>query len=603
MRRLVAALVLGITSVSAAAAHAVVVGGGGTGGIARVAEPIASHYVVSLRVRAASVATTALDLSRAYGGRIGYVYGAALNGFSVEMRERAALALSRDPRVALVEEDGVVRAVTTQTNPTWGLDRIDQRDRPLSGTYSYSANGSGVKAYIIDTGIRFSHAQFGGRATSGYDFVSNDADASDCNGHGTHVAGTVGGTTYGVAKAVSLVGVRVLDCTGTGSTSGVIAGVNWVTNNHQAGQNAVANMSLGGGASSSLDTAVRNSIADGVTYGVAAGNGNILGMAEDACGTSPARVAEALTVGATDSADKKASWSNYGTCLDIFAPGVGVTSAWYTSDTATNTISGTSMATPHVVGVAAMYLSANSGKTPAQVASALTGNATLNHVTSPGSGSSNRLLYMGFIGGAPSNVPPVASFTSSCSGLTCSFTDTSSDSDGTVASRSWNFGDGSTSTATNPSHTYAAGGTYTVTLTVTDNGGATGSKSSTVTVSSGGDPDPATPNLSNGVTKTDTNAAAGGWKYYKILVPSGKTKLKVDLTGPACGLLTCNPDLDLFVRRAAKPTTSTFNCSSESPTSTESCTLTNPAGDWYYIGVYTYSGSSGKTFTIKATFS
>ena len=205
-----------------------------------------------------------------------------------------------------------------------------------------------MKAYIIDTGIRTTHSQFGGRAISGYDAIDGALPAADCNGHGTHVAGTVGGSTYGVAKAVSLVAVRVLNCSGSGSTSGVIAGIDWVTGNHQAGQPAVANMSLGGGASSSLDTAVRNSIADGVTYALAAGNDNT-----NACNSSPARTAEALTVGSTTSSDARSSFSNYGTCVDIFAPGSSITSAWHTSDTATNTISGTSMAAPHVAGAAA----------------------------------------------------------------------------------------------------------------------------------------------------------------------------------------------------------------------------------------------------------
>ena len=257
-----------------------------------------------------------------------------------------------------------------------------------------------MKAYIIDTGIRSTHSDFGGRATSGYDAIDGGS-ADDCNGHGTHVAGTVGGTTYGVAKGVSLVAVRVLDCGGSGTTSGVIAGVNWVTSNHGAGQPAVANMSLGGGASSALDTAVSNSIADGVTYALAAGNSNA-----NACNSSPARTPNAITVGATTSSDARASFSNYGTCVDIFAPGSSITSAWYTSNTATNTISGTSMASPHVAGAAAVYLEANPSATPAQVASALIAAATTGKVTSPGTGSPNRLLYIAPPGGGGTNPPP-----------------------------------------------------------------------------------------------------------------------------------------------------------------------------------------------------
>ena len=267
---------------------------------------------------------------------------------------------------------------TEQTGATWGLDRTDQRGLPLSTTYSYNNTGSGVRAYIIDTGIRLNHTQFGGRASSGFDAVDGGS-ADDCNGHGTHVAGTVGGSAYGVAKNVSLVAVRVLDCGGSGSWSGVIAGMDWVANNHV--KPAVANMSLGGGASTAVDNALANLISKGVTVGVAAGNGNRGGRQQDACNYSPARVTAAITVGATDKTDTKTSWSNYGPCVDIFAAGSGITSAWHTSTSAINTISGTSMATPHVVGVAALYLQSNSNADPASVATALKGNATSGVVT------------------------------------------------------------------------------------------------------------------------------------------------------------------------------------------------------------------------------
>ena len=290
--------------------------------------------------------------------------------------------------MSLVERDQVFTISTTQSPATWGLDRIDQRARPLSNSYTYTRTGAGVRAYIIDTGIRFSHGEFGGRATSGFDAVDGGA-ADDCNGHGTHVSGTVGGATYGVAKGVSLVGVRVLDCAGSGTTSGVIAGVDWVTANHV--KPAVANMSLGGGASAALDQAVANSIAAGVTYAIAAGNSNAR-----ACNYSPARVATAITVGATTSTDARASYSNWGSCLDLFAPGSSITSSWYTSNTATNTISGTSMATPHVAGVAALYLQGNPGATPATVRNALVANATSGVVGNARTGSPNLLLFTNY---------------------------------------------------------------------------------------------------------------------------------------------------------------------------------------------------------------
>jgi subtilisin family serine protease len=303
------------------------------------------------------------------------------------MSESAAKRLAADPDVAYVEQNQTVSLLGTQTGATWGLDRIDQRNRPLNSTYTYPNTAANVHAYIIDTGILTNHSQFGGRATSGYDAVDGSLPATDCNGHGTHVAGTVGGSTHGVAKAVQLVAVRVLNCSGSGTTAGVIAGVNWVTNN--AIKPAVANMSLGGGASSSLDRAVANSIASGVTYALAAGNSST-----NACTTSPARVASAVTVGATTSSDAKASYSNYGTCLDIFAPGSSITSAWHSSTTATNTISGTSMAAPHVAGAAALVLSTNTAFSPTQVRDTLVNRATTGVVTSAGSGSPNRLLFV-----------------------------------------------------------------------------------------------------------------------------------------------------------------------------------------------------------------
>jgi subtilisin family serine protease len=345
----------------------------------------------------------AVRLSSSVGGEILYTYDVALSGFAVrvpaDQAEMAASSLAADPNVAYVEPNRVVQVVTTQSPATWGLDRIDQRDRPLSNSYTYNYNGAGVHAYIIDTGLRASHTQFTGRVGNGYTAINDGQGTNDCQGHGTHVGGTVGGTIHGVAKGVTLHAVRVLNCSGSGSNAGVIAGVNWVTANRMLP--AVANMSLGGSASSALDTALNNSINAGITYAVAAGNEN-----QNACNVSPARAAAAITVGATTSSDARSSFSNWGTCLDIFAPGSSITSAANTSDTATATYSGTSMASPHVAGAAALYLQANPSHTPAQVASALFNNASTNKVTGPGEGSPNRLLYTIFNGGGSPTATP-----------------------------------------------------------------------------------------------------------------------------------------------------------------------------------------------------
>jgi aqualysin 1 len=335
---------------------------------------------------AAAAAEAEQVISSTASGRLKHVYAHAISGFSAEMSEADALALSNDPRVKFVEEDSMMGIETTQSNATWGIDRIDQRALPLSGTYTYTATGSGVNAYIIDTGIRITHTQFGGRASVAFDAIGDGRNGIDCNGHGTHVSGTVGGSTYGVAKAVRLFAVRVLNCSGSGTTSGVIAGVDWVTAHHASP--AVANMSLGGGVSTSLDTAVNNSINSGVTYAIAAGNSNT-----NASNSSPARVSAAITVGSSTKTDARSSFSNFGSVVDIFAPGSSITSAWSTSDTATNTISGTSMATPHVAGVAARFLQNNRTASAATVRNAIVNAATLNRLTGIPAGTANRLLF------------------------------------------------------------------------------------------------------------------------------------------------------------------------------------------------------------------
>lgn len=327
----------------------------------------------------------AVEHARGQGAEVHYIYTAALNGFAASLPEQALQGLQNNPHVLYIEAEQVVTLDTTQTPATWGIDRIDQHALPLNNTYSYNFTGAGVNAYIIDTGITPTHTEFSGRAFVAYDAIGDGQNGIDCNGHGTHVAGTVGGETYGVAKDVTLYAVRVLDCSGSGTNAGVIAGVDWVT--AHAIKPAVANMSLGGGTDTALDTAVTNSINSGVTYAVAAGNSR-----RDACKFSPSRVPLAITVAATDSTDTRASYSNYGSCVDLFAPGSSITSAWYTSTTATNTISGTSMATPHVTGVAALYLQAHPTATPATVTSAIKAAATVNVVLDP-KASPNLLLY------------------------------------------------------------------------------------------------------------------------------------------------------------------------------------------------------------------
>ncbi|GGK14181.1 hypothetical protein GCM10008955_04430 [Deinococcus malanensis] len=345
------------------------------------------------------------------GVTVQHIYTQALSGFAAKLSVQNLAILRADKRVKYIEQDGMMHASATQSGATWGLDRIDQRSLPLDGNYVYNSTASGVKAYIIDTGINTSHSNFGGRAVWGTN-TTGDGNNTDCQGHGTHVAGTVGANTWGVAKGVQLIAVKVLNCSGSGTNSGVIAGVNWAVSN-KGTATAVANMSLGGGASQAVDDAVNSAASKNLVMVVAAGNEN-----QNACNVSPARAANAITVGSTTRTDARSSFSNYGSCVDIFAPGSDITSTWIGSTSATNTISGTSMASPHAAGAAALLIAAGNTTTSA-VTSAMINNATTNKVTSAGTGSPNRLLYTG--SGTGTTPGTTTTYTGSVSSGTSSF--------------------------------------------------------------------------------------------------------------------------------------------------------------------------------------
>jgi subtilisin family serine protease len=480
--------------------------------VAAQTRTLPGRFIVTLEPKA-----RAADVAREHGIQPEYVYQNVVNGFAGSIADAARAGLLRDSRVVRLDPDRVLAEADggVQSPAPWGLDRIDQRSSTLDGRFGYATRGEGVTAYVLDTGIRYSHADFGGRASFGFDAFGGDG--SDCRGHGTHVAGTLAGAVHGVAKAARLVSVRVLDCAGSGTTSGVIAGLDWTVSN--AARPAVVNLSLSGDADDALDAAIRRTVAAGLTVVVAAGNN-----ARDACTYSPARVPDAITTGATDEADKKPYFSNWGPCIDWYAPGTNIKSAYNSSDTAATTMNGTSMAAPHTAGAAAIYLAAHPSASPAQVATAL-GEATTKSIVMWQVVIGN-LLYagQGMVDGEPpivsepvppdevaplppsepvpsepapsepappadtippvTNLAPNAGFLPACSRLVCSFTDASTDPEGRLTRWEWNFGDGTsvTESSAGAQHRFTASGRYQVTLRVTDDAGLTASAAREIAV-------------------------------------------------------------------------------------------------------------------------
>ena len=573
---------------------------------AAAAAPIPNQYIVTLKkpldgstLAKFPVAQQAESLlSLVGGGQVLNTYEYALRGFAVKLSPVQAQLLSLNPLVAAIEQDQTMSAVATQSGATWGLDRVDQRNRPMDGKYIYpDSAGQGVHVYVIDTGLNPNHSEFTGRVGTSRNFVGttslfsatapDPANWADCNGHGTHVSGTTSGTIYGVAKKSTIHAIRVLDCQGSGSNSGVIAGVDWVTQNAQ--RPAVANMSLGGGDSAALDTAVKNSIASGIAYAVAAGNDSA-----NACTGSPNKLPEAITVGATENTDAMASYSNFGTCLDIFAPGSSITSANYNNNTGTSVLSGTSMASPHVAGAAALVLARNTSATPQQIRDTLLAEATTDVLTGIKAGSPNKLLYVTDTGGGPTvDNPPVAAFTVSCTNLACTFNGSGSTDDKGIASYAWTFGDSTGGSGATVSKTYSAAGTYTVALTVTDTTSQTNATSQSVTVSAaqtGSGP------CSDCTTKTGT-LASGGTAYDPSAngFASNGGQFKGYLRGPA------GTDFDLYLEKLTSGIlgTSWSSVASAATTgSSEDVVYTGTAGT-YRWRLKSYSGAGAYTFYVK----
>jgi serine protease len=550
-----------------------------------------------------------ISLAANAGADIKMQYNSAIHGFvASNVTPRGLKAIKGDPRVAFIEQNAYVRATASQSGATWGLDRIDQTSLPLNSTYNYATTASNVHAYILDTGVLSSHSEFAGRIVTGYTAITTGG-TEDCNGHGTHVAGTVAGTVYGVAKGAKVVPVRVLDCNGSGTNAGVIAGVDWVKNN--AIKPAVANMSLGGGDSAALDTAVNGAIDAGVSFVVAAGNSN-----SDACTGSPNKVPNAITVASSTNTDARSSFSSWGNCIDIFAPGSDIKSAWYTGSNATNTISGTSMAAPHVAGAAALYLANNASATPAQVSNYLSSSAVTGKISNP-NGSPNKLLHTGTNGGGGGGTTPPADGTlakgqavSNLSGATSSekfytiavpagATNLKFDTTGGTGDADLYVKFGAKPTISSyDCRPYKSGNTENCSFTSTNAGtyhvmvrgysaysGMNLIADYTPPGTGGGE--------GGGSTVNNISASAGAWKHFTLAVPAGMSNLNVDISGGT-------GDADLYVRKGTQPTTSSYDCRPYKNGNTEACNVENPSAATYHISIRAYSSFSG--VTLKAYY-
>ena len=588
------------------------------------ARPVEGEYIVVLREDVAilageerlndraslpDVATVASLMAREHRVEVTESFSHVLRGFVVRANDRSLVRMLMDDRIAFIEENGHVSiSQTTQPNATWGLDRIDQRDRPLDGTYTYDTLASNVYTYIVDTGVRPTHNEFGNRVLSGFTSINDGRGSDDCNGHGTHVAGTVAGSVYGVAKGARIVPVRVLGCTGGGTNAGVIAGMDWIAANHV--KPAVANMSLGGGASTATDNAVTNMRNAGVTVVVAAGNEN-----QNACNVSPARAPAAITVGSTTNTDARSNFSNWGSCVDIFAPGSNITAAWHTSNTALNTISGTSMASPHVAGVAALFLANNPNANPTQVENAIFNNGTVGRLSGINTGSPNLLVYSRFGGGSgPAPEPEVGelengvavSNLSGASGSEVFFTiDVPQGAENLVIQISGGSGDAdlyvrrgsAPTTSTYDCRPYLNGNNETCTFATPQAGTwhvmlRGFSAYSGVTLVASYDEPSNTVELEKGVPVTGLAGPTGSEFFFTLDVPEGATDLVFQISGGS-------GDADLYVRRGAEPTQQTFDCRPYLNGNNETCTFASPQAGTWHVMVRGFSAFSGVTLVAN----